>query len=259
MNGKVVEKGKLIQVVLVCLIIVGSMTGYYLGNNQGYQVGYVKGDESGYTRGYTEGDESGYLRGHDVGYKEGNATGYGVGYLLGTSTGYKNGYSAGNTIGYTSGLKVGTEQGYSQGYTKGNSTGYTNGYSIGYSKGMTTGTKWIDLTYQEMTTFLSNDVTNRLVYYDPTFICADFAATLSKNAYKLGYRCFSVELYFNYPSSSSSAHMINAFNTTDRGFVYVEPQSDRVMLVAIGQKYWERNGYQTPSYDDTITKIVIFP
>jgi len=167
------ERRKMIEVVMVCLIIVGSMAGYYLGNNQGYQAGYAKGDESG------------YLRGHGVGYR--------------------------------------------------------------------------NPTYQEMLDFLSADLTNCLIYHDPTFICSDYAATLSKNAYELGYRCFSIDLYFNYPSQRDSAHWINAFNTTDRGLVYVEPQSDQVMHVAIGQKYWESNGCGPKSYNDTVTKIVIFP
>ena len=257
------ERRKLIEVVMVCLIIVGSMAGYYLGNNQGYQAGYAKGDESG------------YLRGHGVGYTEGNkagySVGYGIGYSNGTSYGYKVGYSEGNATGYKSGLKLGNEQGYvngfSQGYTKGNSTGYTNGnsvgYSTGYSKGLTTGTKWVDPTYQEMIDFLRADQTNQLVYQDFTFICSDFAATLSRDAYKQGYRCFSVELYFaygpDYPDASSTAHDINAFNTTDKGLVYVEPQTDSIMNVRLNQSYWESNGYQAPSYNDIITKIVIFP
>jgi hypothetical protein len=69
MNGNVVEKGKLTQIVLVCLIIAVSV---YIANIQGYKVGYAQGDESGYLRGYDEGDEAGYIRGHDVGYDEGN-------------------------------------------------------------------------------------------------------------------------------------------------------------------------------------------
>jgi hypothetical protein len=248
------ERRKLIEVVMVCLIIIGSMAGYYLGNNQGYQVGYAKGEESG------------YLRGHGVGYTEGNSTGYsvgyGIGYSNGTSYGYKAGYSEGNTTGYKSGLKLGNEQGYINGFSQGNSTGYVSGssigYSEGYSRGLASGTKWVDPTYHEMLVFLSNDLTNCLVYHDPTFVCTDFAATLSKNAYKLGWRCFSVILYFNYPSSTSGAHGINAFNTTDKGLVYVEPQDDCIMNVRIGQPYWNKSMYRV-SYNDTVTKIVIFP
>jgi hypothetical protein len=247
----IVEKGKLTEIVLVCLIIAVSV---YIANTQGYKVGYAQGDESGYLRGYDEGDTVGYVRGHDVGYIEGNETGYGLGYSIGESYGYTTGYSKGNTIGYSSGLKVGNEQGYTKGYSTGYTSGNSIGYSEGYSKGLTTGTKWVDPTYRQMTDFLASDTTNSLVYHDFTFVCSDFAATLSKNAYKLGYRCFAVSLWFDV-----GAHMINAFNTTDRGFVYIEPQSDKVVQVSICLKYFVSNGYQAPSLDDTITKIVIIP
>lgn len=247
----IVEKGKLTEIVLVCLIIAVSV---YIANTQGYKVGYAQGDESGYLRGYDEGETVGYIRGHDVGYTEGNETGYGLGYSIGENYGYTKGYSDGNTIGYSSGLKVGNEQGYTKGYSTGYTSGNSIGYSEGYSKGLTTGTKWIDPTYRQMTDFLASDTTNSLVYHDPTFTCVDFAATLSKDAYKLGYRCFTVDLAFG-----SYGHMINAFNTTDRGFVYVEPQLDSVVQVSIGLNYFVSNGYQAPSYSDTITKIVIIP
>ena len=55
------------------------------------------------------------------------------------------------------------------------------------------------------------------------------------------------------------SHALIAFNTIDRGIIYIEPQSDKIMNVRIGQPYWNRSVYMTPSYDDTVTKIVLIP
>jgi hypothetical protein len=180
------------------------------------------------------------------------------------SYGYTTGYSKGNTAGYSSGFKVGNEQGYSQGYTKGNSTGYTNGYLIGYSKGYqkgwtATGFNIRDPTYQEMLEFIRADKTDENAYVDGDYICHDFSYDVKRNAFDAGYRCFWVSIEMGEYSPTVAGHAIVAFNTTDRGIIYIEPQSDKVMNVQIGQHYWDRSIYRAPSYDDTVTKIELIP
>jgi hypothetical protein len=48
----------------------------------------------------------------------------------------------------------------------------------------------------------------------------------------MGYRCGFVYIEFG-----DSAHAIACFNTTDSGLIYVEPQTDEIVTIAIGQQY----------------------
>ena len=48
-----------------------------------------------------------------------------------------------------------------------------------------------------------------------------------------------------------------AFETTDKGLIYIEPQDDREVKVEVGVKYWEDNGYGKTDWDDTIKEVVV--
>jgi hypothetical protein len=67
------------------------------------------------------------------------------------------------------------------------------------------------------------------------------------------YRCGLVAIDYNGPG-----HAIVAFNTTDRGVVYFEPQSDEMVLLKVGARYYTcivvKPGYHydPPSHNDTI-------
>jgi len=50
-------------------------------------------------------------------------------------------------------------------------------------------------------------------------------------------------------------HLV-AFETVDNGLI-IRPRSHKEVKVEVGKSYSELNGFPTPPYDDTITKITI--
>lgn len=64
---------------------------------------------------------------------------------------------------------------------------------------------------------------------DPPRICADFAEMLHNNAERAGFRCAYVSIKlsgysdpYNYGISSDTGHALVAFDTTDRGLIYID-------------------------------------
>jgi hypothetical protein len=126
-------------------------------------------------------------------------------------------------------------QNYNLGYTEGESDGYEQGYDEGFIQGMEylteTGYYLRDPTYAEAIEFINFDKTDQNDYTHD-YVCYDFTADFSANAVQAGYRCGFVYLIF-----VDGAHAITCFNTSDQGLIYVEPQNDEVVTVAIGQQY----------------------
>ena len=75
-----------------------------------------------------------------------------------------------------------------------------------------------DPTYQEMLNFLRTDQTDKCDYILDKFVCADFAEQVQNNAEIAGYNCAYVTVSF----TDSVGHACNAFNTTDRGLVFID-------------------------------------
>jgi len=250
----------LISIGLLATVALVAYLGFNFGKTQGYNTGYTIGNDLGYAKGVPVGYTSGYANGTQIGYTNGysigNTAGYGIGYTAGNTDGYTTGYQTGNqireTTGYASGLVVGNQTGYG--------LGEKTGYTIGYQKGWTTtGFNIKDPTYQEMLTFIRNDKTDQKNYIDGSYVCHDFTIDVKRNAFNAGYRCFFVYIEMGKYTVDPSAHALVAFNTTDRGIVYIEPQTDMIMNVKVGQPYWDRTVYLAPSYDDTVTKIELVP
>ena len=157
---------------------------------------------------------------------------------------------------YNFGYNTGYDVGYSKGYLGGNSSGYETGYNTGYIQGVTDGAgrgyNIRDPTYQEALQFVASDQTDKNQYNEENYTCANFAADFKNNAFKAGYECGYVLLYF--PDDLS--HALNCFNTTDHGLIFVEPQEDATVTLTIGEPYWDRTEYE-PTYDDTVIKFVI--
>jgi hypothetical protein len=87
--------------------------------------------------------------------------------------------------------------------------------------------------YNDVETFLEIDKTDDLEYIPDVFDCKSFASTLKSNANKQGMLCAVVITDY-----SASSHAINAFDTLDRGIIFVEPQSDIIMEnINIGDNY----------------------
>lgn len=239
----------------ILLVVVPTVVGYgsySLGFRNGSDSGYSQGHEIGYQQGYelgwVQGNSSGYESGYQIGYASGNSSGHTVGF----SQGYSEGNLAGYGIGYQSGQQSGNQSGYSQGFQNGNTSGYQVGYLQGVEDGAGRGYNIRDPTYQEMLDFLTTDQTDKNPYNETSYVCWNFASDVMNNAFKAGYKCGWVHLAF-----PDSAHAVNCFNTTDHGLVFVEPQSDDVVTLTIGQPYWDRTEYSPPGYDDTIVKYVV--
>jgi len=130
---------------------------------------------------------------------------------------------------------------------------------VNYAR-LTTGYGYVlrDPSYQEMMDFLKQDEISEREYVKDGYICVDFAADVKANALEEGIRCAYVVIEY----LGLTGHAIVAFDTTDRGLVYIEPQFDWEVEPAIGRRYYEcvippPGHYMTePDYDDTIARVI---
>lgn len=131
-----------------------------------------------------------------------------------------------------------------------------------------------DPTYLEMEEFLARDRTDS--NGDDSYICGNFANDVKKNALKEGIRCAGVIIRFGNEKifgAEERGHALVAFETTDRGVIFIEPQKDKEVKVALGVRYFRDNGLRewitedfddviivwvSDDFDDTITEIEIY-
>jgi len=114
-------------------------------------------------------------------------------------------------------------------YSAGHSEGYATGYDTGLNEGRTHGYNIWDPTYKEMENFIARDRTNENTYDINTYNCYDFTADVINNAEAENIRCAFVYILF-----PDGAHALVAFNTIDRGLIYIEPQNDDEISVSVG-------------------------
>lgn len=116
-----------------------------------------------------------------------------------------------------------------------------------------------DPTYREMMSFLRADDTDKAEYIKGKYECTGFATDLCNSAETEGIRCAYVTLKF----PGGNGHAIVAFNTIDKGLIYVEPQFDDLVRVEIGEYFYKcimpKAGYiyEKPDYDDTIEEVLV--
>ena len=183
-----------------------------------------------------------------MGNEEGQEIGYEIGYNFGNNNGYNTGYSEGNSAGYQLGHDSGQRAGYISGFNVGNKTGYLNGFNDCWQLGFQAAGYLIrDPTYQEALNFVKADQTDKILYDVNTFNCIDFSAAFKRNAFDAGYRVFFVYIDFK-----TISHSIVAFNTTNEGIVFIEPQYDKVLKVEVGENYSLLNGF---SYDPNLVVV----
>lgn len=108
-------------------------------------------------------------------------------------------------------------------------------------------------TWSELKKFLFEDDTDEIEYVYPTMVCADFANRLQRNAKEAGWRCAIVSIEstgyddpFGFGIASDAGHACNAFETTDRGLVYIDSTgwvsgigplpADRLAKLEIGKR-----------------------
>jgi len=203
---------------------------------------------------------------YEVAYSHGSTIGYSGGYSCGYVVGQEDGYSSGQVDGYqqgeVEGYQLGRQDGYEEGYLFGEADGYEAGVEVGYEEGIEDslghGYMIQDPTYNQVVKFLKKDKTDQNEYVEDSYVCSYFARDVCNNAESEGLRCAYVGLI--YPEGG---HAIISFNTIDEGLVYFEPQSDDMVIPVIGKRYYKcieaKPGYfyEKPSFDDTITDILV--
>ncbi len=116
-----------------------------------------------------------------------------------------------------------------------------------------------DPSYEEMKDFLARDRTSEREYQEGVYVCVDFAQDVKANAARERLRCAYVVIEYR----GGTGHSIIAFDTTDRGLVFIEPQFDWEVEPEVGRRYYQcvnpPPGYHMvqPSYDDTIRRVIV--
>ena len=87
-------------------------------------------------------------------------------------------------------------------------------------------------TFQELRDFILTDPTSRNEFVLNQYECRHFATDVNNNADAEGLRCAFVLLCYD-----RGQHAVVAFDTTDRGLVYIEPQTDAAIHPEVGGKY----------------------
>ena len=76
----------------------------------------------------------------------------------------------------------------------------------------------VDVSYDEVLNFIKYDKSDELKYHDG-FKCGEFATMVHDHAEKCGIRAHVVVITYN---DERAAHMINGFNTTDKGMIFFD-------------------------------------
>jgi len=104
----------------------------------------------------------------------------------------------------------------------------------------------VNPSWTDLKAFLQSDQSDRRAYVSGKFTCGDFAEMLHNNAEAAGIRAaiVAVELQPAGMAEGTTNHSLNAFETTDKGLVYIDTTSssqgfyaDKVVSVEIGQEY----------------------
>ncbi len=158
---------------------------------------------------------------------------------------YDNGYAQTYDVGY--------QETYSEAYDKGYDKGYEIGLETGSKEGVARRVELSNPTHKEMREFLARDKTDTNPFITGEYVSFDFAVELNTNAELEGIRAAFVTVIF-----SEKRHGIVAFETIDKGLIFIEPQTDREAELVIGESYWRSVGGTSPTdYDDTVVKIQI--
>jgi len=99
-----------------------------------------------------------------------------------------------------------------------------------------------DPTWAELEAFLVADLTDENAYVPGSYVCGSFAEDVHNNAEAAGIRAAWVALEF---AGDGEGHACNAFQTADRGLVYVDCTGDRPGDEADGgdSSSWDKVAY----------------
>jgi len=155
------------------------------------------------------------------------------------------------------GFEEGRTQGYEAGFHEGSKAGYQEGSKISYEKGR-----------EGYDSYNGDYGTGFYFTYNPTYdelqaILAESNKTtavgINNFAEANGIRTAYVRVQIARKTAERIVYIYHvvAFETVDRGFIIIRPRSLEEIEVEVGKSYSELNGFPTPPYDDTITKITI--
>lgn len=150
-------------------------------------------------------------------------------YLENTQNSYERGYD--------NGFIVGENSGYENGYSAGYGDGYDNGYVLGLYVGQPFKDGVRNPTHREMMDFIEHDNTDQHGYIPKEYECINFSRDVWNHATAENIRCAMVTIHI-VNENENTHHGLVAFETIDRGLVYIEPQSDTEMDVYVGGSYW---------------------
>ena len=163
---------------------------------------------------------------------------------------YDDSYDKGYAQTYDSTYQEAYGEAYNQGYGK----GFEVGLKAGRREEVTTRVELTNPTFEELREFLARDKTDSNLFIKGEYVCFDFAAELNDNAEANGIRAAYVRIRFE-----EWGHAIVAFETVDKGLLFIEPQSDRVVKLIEGKPYsWQSAAAgRLTGYDDTVMAIQI--
>jgi hypothetical protein len=122
-------------------------------------------------------------------------------------------------------------------------------------------------TWEELKNFLLKDKTDLIEYDYDKFVCADFAEMVHNNAEQAGIKAAYVSIKLGpcayYPISGG--HALNAFETTDKGLVYIDctgymtsMNADKIIDLQLGKEYVPKSIFPEPGwseYWDSMSKV----
>ena len=153
--------------------------------------------------------------------------------------------------GFAQTYAIGYQEAYGEAFDKGYDKGYEIGLETGSKEGVARRVELSNPTHKEMKEFLAGDKTDTNLYIPGEYVSFDFAVELNNNAELEGIRAAFVTVIF-----PEKRHGIVAFETVDRGLIFIEPQSDREVELVIGESYWRSAGGIRPThYDDTVVEV----
>ncbi|MFC1898989.1 hypothetical protein ACFLXP_01465 [Chloroflexota bacterium] len=149
------------------------------------------------------------------------------------------------------------DAGYHAAHDKAHDSGYDRAYEIGMEPNGSERGTLVELnnpTHKEMRDFLTKDETDFNPYIASEYICSDFAADLVHKADAVGIRAAYVRI-----RATDWGHALVAFDTVDSGIIFVDPQSDKEVILTVGKPYpWYLIGATSPlEYYEPITEIQI--
>ncbi len=152
-------------------------------------------------------------------------------------------YEDGYDDGYAQTYDVGYQEAYGEAYDKGYDKGYEIGLATGSKEGVARRVELSNPTHKEMREFLAGDETDSNPYVVGEYVSFDFAVELNNNAEANGIRAAYVAVF-----SKEWGHGMVAFETIDKGLIFIEPQSDKEVKLVTGEPYpWYSVGAISPS------------